>query len=305
MNCSTRHPGFIDHFFLTSDFRQLPCQDFLQFFPFFYHCCFCIWNFHCLRHRNEFVKKTVMIHRIHPFFSDMILMRFVSSSLQPWSRTFVGINNTSVFRLAFPILHWVSPLLFIGILQGIAAGIGTSNFLWAAFIVSLTSSSSGSMKYITLNCLALSSFGFSTAHLCFALLFAASDINFHMPHIIRTRSFLVTSMYFNGASSSRAESSWSGVGECNASDFFWKISCSSPRSGRSRVKVDVLRRCSTPKILTVPSATGNVKFPLLCGVNTSFALRLLAWSSDVSISSNYSMSATTVSPFQIHPAYNA
>ena len=63
------------------------------------------------------------------------------------------------------------------------------------------------------------------------------------------------------------------------------------RSRRSRVKVDVLRRCSLPKILTVPPATGNMKFPLLCCVNTSFALRLLARSSDASISSNSSMSA--------------
>ena len=29
-------------------------------------------------------------------------MKFVSSSFQPWSRAFVGINNTSVFSLAFP-----------------------------------------------------------------------------------------------------------------------------------------------------------------------------------------------------------
>ena len=28
-----------------------------------------------------------------------------------------------------------------------------------------------------------------------------------------------------------------------------------------RVKVNVLRRCSPPKILTVPSATGHMKFP--------------------------------------------
>ena len=31
------------------------------------HCCLCIWNFKRLRHRNEFVNKTVMCHRIHPF----------------------------------------------------------------------------------------------------------------------------------------------------------------------------------------------------------------------------------------------
>ena len=68
---------------------------------------------------------------------------------------------------------------FIGILQGIAAGIGTSRFLRAAFIVSLNSSSFGS-KNIPLNCMALSSFGFSIAHLCFAFFFAASDIHFHI-----------------------------------------------------------------------------------------------------------------------------
>ena len=44
-----------------------------------------------------------------------------------------------------------------------------------------------------------------------------------------------------------------------------------------------------------------MKFPLLCGVNTSFALSLLAWSSDASISNNSSVSATIMSPFQIPP----
>ena len=130
----------IDHIFLVSDFCQLPCRVLLQFSPLFFHCCLCIWNFHCLRHRNEFVKKTVMSHRIHPFCSDVILMKFVSSSFYPWSRAFVCINNTSVFCLAFlNIAVVVSPLLFIGILQDIAAGIGTSNFLRAAFIMDLHS----------------------------------------------------------------------------------------------------------------------------------------------------------------------
>ena len=89
-------------------------------------------------------------------------------------------TTQACFVMRFPILRWVSPLLFIGILQGIAAGIGTDNFLRAAFIVSLNSLSFGSMKNIPLNCLAFSSFGISIAHLCFALFFAASDINFHI-----------------------------------------------------------------------------------------------------------------------------
>ena len=71
-------------------------------------------------------------------------------------------------------------MLLIGILQGIAAGIRTSNFLRAALIMSLNSSSSGSMKYIPFNCLALSRFGFSTVHFCFAFFLAASDVNFHI-----------------------------------------------------------------------------------------------------------------------------
>ena len=89
-------------------------------------------------------------------------------------------TTQAYFVLRFPILRWVSTLLFIGILQGIAAGIGTFNFLRAAFIVSLSSSSFGSMKNIPLNCLALSSFSLSMAHLCFAFFFAASDICFHI-----------------------------------------------------------------------------------------------------------------------------
>ena len=42
-----------------------------------------------------------MNYRFHSFCSDVILRRFVQSSLDPWSRAFVGINNTSVFSLSF------------------------------------------------------------------------------------------------------------------------------------------------------------------------------------------------------------
>ena len=65
----------------VSDFRQLPCWNFLCGFPFFDHCCLCTWNFHCLKHRNEFVNKTVMMHRLHPFSNDTILVMFVCCSL--------------------------------------------------------------------------------------------------------------------------------------------------------------------------------------------------------------------------------
>ena len=44
-----------------------------------------------------------------------------------------------------------------------------------------------------------------------------------------------------------------------------------------------------------------MKFPLLCGVNTSFALSLRAWRCDASISSNSSMSATRTFPIRFLP----
>ena len=79
----------------------------------------------------------------------------------------VGINNTSKSCLEFP---------------NIAVGLHlrTSNCLRAASIMSLTSSSFGSMKFPPLKCLALSGFGFSIVHLCFAFFFAASDIRVHI-----------------------------------------------------------------------------------------------------------------------------
>ena len=93
-----------------------------------------------------------------------------SHTFQSYPHSFVGIEV-----LLFPILRQVSPRQFTGVLQGIAADIGISNSLRAFLMMCLNSSSSGSMKKIPRNCLALSSFGFSIAHFCFALLFAASD----------------------------------------------------------------------------------------------------------------------------------
>ena len=146
--------------------------EFSSFFTFFLHGCLCIWIFHCLRHRNEFVNKTNMSYRIRLLCSDVILMSFcVPSSLGLVLSSALAFSNIAVDS---------HPLLLIGILQSIAAGIGTSNFLRAAFIMCLNSSSSGSMKYILLNCLALSIFDFSMAHFCFAFFFAASDICLHI-----------------------------------------------------------------------------------------------------------------------------
>ena len=48
-------------------------------------------------------------------------------------------------------------------------------------------------------------------------------------------------------------------------------------------------KCRSPQMCAL--TTGNIQFPFLCGVDTSFALSLHAWSSVASISSNSSMTA--------------
>ena len=74
------------------------------------------------------------------------------------------------------------------------------------------------------------------------------------------------------ASPSYHDESRNGVEE-DPSDSSRRFPCSSPRSGRSRIKKDVLRTSSLPESFTVPSATGNIQFSPPLGVNTSFALR--------------------------------
>ena len=101
----------------------------------------------------------------------------------PSNHILIGSSASTILAylvLRFPILRQVCPLQFAGVLQSIAAGIGISNFLRAFF--------HGVFKFFIIrfnkktprNLLALSSFGFSIAHFCFALLFAASDICFNI-----------------------------------------------------------------------------------------------------------------------------
>ena len=109
---------------------------------------------------------------------------------------------------------------------------------------------------------------------------------------------------FLASASSCVESAYCGDGEESPPDSPRRISCSPPRSGRSRIKVDGLRRRSPPGVMTVPSAIGNMKNSPFIGVATSFELSLFALISDASICSNSSMSATRMSPFQILPTFN-
>ena len=70
----------------------------------------------------------------------------------------------------------------------------------------------------------------------------------------------VNKIAWNGPEIIHHDESRSGVEE-DASDSFRRFPCSSPRSGRSRIKVDVLRTWSPPESFTFPSAIGNMKFP--------------------------------------------
>ena len=103
----------------------------------------------------------------------MIFMTFMKRSFHTLSRRFLGFNDACVFCLTIIRSSMHSSRL---VLQSIAAGIGTSNFLRTFFMVSLNSSSAGSMKQLPRNLLALSSFGFFDsplllrfASLCFLL----------------------------------------------------------------------------------------------------------------------------------------
>ena len=129
-------------------------------------------------------------------------------------------TTQAYFVLRFPILRWVSPLFFIGILQGIAAGVGTSNFLPAALIVSLNSSSFWLNEEYSSQLSGIVEFWFLDGPFLFCFLFRCiRHMRPHIwPHIVRARGcliscrsppgpsnitssnifvVLVTSMYFN------------------------------------------------------------------------------------------------------------
>ena len=72
---------------------------FSRVFPFFIHCCFCIWHFQYFS---------------HSFSCNMILMVLVKKSFHACPRRIVGLNNSSVFCLAllfkakvFPVSRWI------------------------------------------------------------------------------------------------------------------------------------------------------------------------------------------------------
>ena len=79
---------------------------------------------------------------------------------------------------------------------------------------------------------------------------------------------------------------------------------SSPRSGRSG-KGGCSETSISSRGFNCSICDWKYEIVPFIGVNTSFAVNLLAWISHASICSNSSMSAISMSPFQIPPACNA
>ena len=115
----------------------------------------------------------------------------------PWTLGLVLSSTSTTQANRCP----ASPNIAVGLttasywyLQSIAAGISNSNFLQAALIMSLNSSSSGSMKYIPLNCLVtgIIDFWFLDDPSLFWFLFTCNGhTRPHIwPYVVKTRSIL-------------------------------------------------------------------------------------------------------------------
>ena len=106
-------------------------------------------------------------------------MTFLKSFFQTFSRRFAGFNDACVFFVV-QLSKTLQVSLYSSrlVLQRIAAGIGTSHFLRAFFIISLNSSSAGSRKQIPRFFSSIVKLRTSIAHFFFSLRFDASDISF-------------------------------------------------------------------------------------------------------------------------------
>ena len=130
MNFCALRSCFIDHLFLTSDFRQVPRRNLLQFFPFLVRCCLCCRNFHGLGHKNKFVYQVVMLQWIVSFptiwsswwFGRDSPTRSLVDPLAPKIHASLDLISLDLPRVT---QFW----LLLLILQGIAGATGVSNFL--------------------------------------------------------------------------------------------------------------------------------------------------------------------------------
>ena len=165
--------------FLLLTFFQIPCWDRLELFPFLVHCGFCIWIFHPLWHRDELVcdATSKWILCLSCGLRDIWAEKVPLVAL--WIREIPRFNHKSFSessRMQSPIvqtLSWCRWVVFsTACLVPQVFPVFSSRFWW----ISLYSASPGSIKWIPLILLALSSFGFSLGHSCFSWFWAASPI---------------------------------------------------------------------------------------------------------------------------------
>ena len=135
---------FQNNILFALNFVQLLCRYFLKCFHFFIHCCFRTRNFHRLRQWNKHVHPIAVCHRIISFACDYDLHDLSVEKIPnvvSWTHEpprcmlcFWILVGSTTRRFSF--LKPGSASLFL--LGGIAASIGTSNFLiaflWFFFI---------------------------------------------------------------------------------------------------------------------------------------------------------------------------
>ena len=171
---------FSDHLTFVSDFRQLSCRYFLQFFPFFLHCCLCIWYFHGFRRRDKFVHKIVvnsyLFLRCGLHGSSSETLPCVSSKTRRLQQYKHILSCVVQLRHKFPRADEVE------FYKALLPASEFPTFYERFFIMSLNSSSSSSLKKIQRNLLALS----------FLLFFAFRCISGHTLSGLEVVCFLVS-----------------------------------------------------------------------------------------------------------------
>ena len=144
MYCSAFIPCFSDHLIFASDFRQLPCRDFLEFFPLFSTAAFASGTFIAWGIGINLCTRLQRLNEFKPFpamWSSWYLRE------APSIRILIDSSASTMhayFVLRPQMGRQVSLLLRHNeVLQGIVAGIGMSDFPRAFFMISLSSSSPG------------------------------------------------------------------------------------------------------------------------------------------------------------------
>ena len=137
-------------FFFVLHFGHLPWWWLFEFLPFFVHCCLCIWNFHRLVHGNELARRIGMTQRVETLLRSVIFVIFWWSPFQSLSRTFTGLDDACILWVWDVVGFAISSPMPVPAFRRLQLT-GHSSFhrvlqLFLAFVMDLSSLSSGSMK---------------------------------------------------------------------------------------------------------------------------------------------------------------